>query len=132
MLTEQSYNLFRNSYNIRNQYITDISDNIQMVNSINMCIENQTIGFIWNCFNEVTRVKRQYIIDKYRADLCFLDYNLVIECDENGDSDRDPEYEKKREDYIKSLGYEIIRFNPNIQGFDLSNVIKDINKIMIN
>ena len=95
-----------------------------------MCIENQTIGFIWNCFNEVTSLKRQYKINTYRVDLYFLDYKLVIECDEYGHTDRDTNYEKPREEYIRSLGNKIIRFNPNIKNFDLSNVIKDINKVI--
>ena len=130
MLSETAFNLFKNSYNLRNRYITSISDNINVVSSINMCIENQTIGFIWNCFNEVTSLKRQYKINTYRVDLYFLDYKLVIECDEYGHTDRDPNYEKTREEYITALGNKIIRFNPNIEKFDLSNVIKDINKVI--
>ena len=130
MLSESAFNLFKNSYNLRNRYITNISDNISVVNSINMCIENQTIGFIWNCFNEVTLLKRQYKFDRYKVDLYFLHYKLVIECDEYGHTDRDPNYEKTREEYIKSLGNKFIRFNPNIENFDLSNVIKDINKVI--
>ena len=132
MLTEHAFNLFKNSYNIRNRYITTISDNVSVVNSINMCIENQTIGFIWNCFNEVTPIKRQYKIGKYKVDLYFIDYNLAIECDENGHADRDIIYEKTREEFIVSQGNKMIRFNPNIPSFDLSNVIKDINNIMFN
>lgn len=130
MLSESAFNLFKNSYNLRNRYITTISDNINVVSSINMCIENQTIGFIWNCFNEVTSLKRQYKIHTYSVDLYFLDYKLVIECDEYGHTDRDPNYEKTREEYITALGNKIIRFNPNIENFDLSNVVKDINKVI--
>lgn len=130
MLSESAFNLFKNSYNLRNRYITTISDNISVVSSINMCIENQTIGFIWNCFNEITSLKRQYKFNKYMVDLYFLDYKLVIECDEYGHADRDPTYEKTREEYIKSFGNKMIRFNPNIKNFDLSNVIKDINKVI--
>ena len=132
MLTEYAFKLFKNSFNLRNKYITTISDTVHVVNSINMCIENQTIGFIWNCFNEVTPIKRQYRMGRYKVDLYFLDYNLVIECDENGHNDRDPHYEKIREDYITALGNIMIRFNPNIEKFDLSNVIKDINKVLFN
>ena len=38
--------------------------------------------------------------------------------------------EKIRENYILSLGNTFIRYNPNIESFDLSNVIRDINKIV--
>jgi very-short-patch-repair endonuclease len=33
-----------------------------------------------------------------------------------------------REEYIRSLGNKIIRYNPNEQNFDLSNVLREINK----
>ena len=45
MLTESTYELFKNSYNLRNKYLVNINDNIKQIN-IGMCIENQTIGFI--------------------------------------------------------------------------------------
>ncbi len=131
-LTIDTYELIKNSYNLRNRYIVNISNNIKCVNNISMCIENQTIGFIWNCFNTIITVKRQYKFKKYKVDLYFPDYKLVIECDENNHDDRDPIYEKAREDYIILLNNKIIRFNPNSIDFDLSNVIKDINKIVFN
>ena len=95
-----------------------------------MCIENQTIGFIENSFKDILNLKRQFMIGKYRADLYFIDYKLVIECDEFNHCDRDPQEEKMREDYILSLGNKIIRFNPNEEGFDLSNVLREINKAL--
>ena len=95
-----------------------------------MCIENQTIGFIENTYSNVLNVKRQYTIGKYHVDLYFIDYKLVIECDENGHNDRDSEKEKIREDYIVSLGNKIIRYNPNTQSFDLSNVLREITAIL--
>lgn len=95
-----------------------------------MCIESQTIGFIENAYSGTLNVKRQYIFGKYRVDLYFIDYKLVIECDENNHDDRDPIEEKVRENYIISLGNTIIRFNPNQSEFDLSNVMRDINVIL--
>jgi len=97
-----------------------------------MCIENQTIGFISNTYSNMLNVKRQFTIGKYRADLYFIDYKLVIECDENNHNDRDPENEKIREMYIMSFGNKIIRYNPNENGFDLSNVLREINAILFN
>jgi very-short-patch-repair endonuclease len=95
-----------------------------------MCVENQTIGFIENSFSEILNTKRQFKFDKYKVDLFFPEYNLVIECDENNHDDRDKEQEKIREDYIKSLGNKIIRYNPNIILFDLSNVLREINAVL--
>jgi very-short-patch-repair endonuclease len=130
LLTEQAFELLRNSFNLRNRYIVNLSDNVKCVNSIGMCIENQTIGFIENAYSSSLNLKRQYLFGKYRVDLYFIDYKLVIECDENNHDDRDLINEKIREDYIVSLGNKIIRFNPNDNTFDLSNVIKDINAVL--
>ena len=129
MLTELAYDLLKNSYNLRNRYIVDVSDKVKCVN-IGMCIENQTIGFIENAYVNILNVKRQYVFDKYRVDLYFIDYKLVIECDENNHIDRDVLNEKTREDYIISLGNKIIRYNPNTSTFDLSNVLSQINAIL--
>jgi very-short-patch-repair endonuclease len=128
-LTEYAYELLKNSYNLRNKYIVNLSNNVKCVN-IGMCIENQTIGFIENVFKGVLNIKRQYQFDKYRVDLYFIDYKLVVECDENNHIDRDHVKEKIREDYIVSLGNKFIRYNPNISSFDLSNVLKEINIIL--
>jgi very-short-patch-repair endonuclease len=80
-----------------------------------MCIENQTIGFIENSFKDVLNVKRQYVFDKYRVDLYFIDYKLIIECDEYNHRDRDDIKEKIREDYLISLGNKIIRYNKQLR-----------------
>lgn len=99
-------------------------------NDIHICIENQTIGFIEKSFNGVINVKRQHIFGKYKVDLYFMDYNLVVECDEFNHKDRNPSEEKIREDFILSLGNSIIRYNPNDKKFDLSNVLKEIYRIL--
>jgi very-short-patch-repair endonuclease len=129
MLTEKAFQLLKNSFNLRNRYIVNISDNIKCVN-IGMCIENQTIGFIENSYSAAFNIKRQYIIDKYKVDLYFIYYKLVIECDENNHDDRDPAKEKIRENHISSLGNTILRYNPNNINFDLSNVFREINVIL--
>jgi len=130
MLAEEAFELLKNSFNLRNRYIVNLSDNVKCINNIGMCIENQTIGFIENSYSSSLNLKRQYTFGKYRVDLYFVDYKLVIECDENNHDDRDPIEEKNRENYITSLGNTIIRFNPNESGFDLSNVLKKINSIL--
>ena len=129
MLNEKAFELLKNSFNLRNRYIVEITDIVKCVN-IGMCIENQTIGFIENSYKNILNVKRQYVFDKYRVDLYFIDYKLVVECDENNHDDRDLVKEKLREDYIVSLGNKIIRYNPNINAFDLSNVLSEINTVL--
>ena len=127
LLTEDAFELIKNSYNLRNRYIVNVNDNIKQIN-ICMCIENQTIGFIENSFKDIFNMKRQFIIGKYKVDLYFIDYKLVVECDEFNHGDRNPLKEIIREEYICSLGNKIIRYNPNEQNFDLSNVLREINK----
>jgi very-short-patch-repair endonuclease len=129
ILTEEAFELLKNTFNLRNKYIIDINDNIKQIN-LCMCIENQTIGFIENSYKDILNMKRQFRIGKYKADLYFIDYKLVVECDEFNHIDRDILQEKIREEYIKSLGNKIIRYNPNEKNFDLSNILREINKII--
>jgi len=126
LLTEEAFELIKNSYNLRNRYIVNVNDNVKQIN-LCMCIENQTIGFIENSFKDIFNMKRQFKIGKYNVDLYFIDYKLVVECDEFNHDDRDTIKEKIREEYILSLGNKIIRYNPNEKNFDLSNVLREIN-----
>ena len=128
-LTEEAFELLKNSYNLRNKYIVNINDNVKQIN-LCMCIENQTIGFIENSYKNILKTQRQFMIGKYKVDLYFIDYNLVIECDEYNHEDRDIIKEKIREEYILSLGNKIIRYNPNETNFDLSNVLREINMFL--
>jgi len=123
-ITESVFELILNCYYLQNRYLPVI-------------INTQTIGFIENSFNGVINTKRQYIFNngkcgkgKYIVDLYFPLYNLIIECDENNHDDRDVIYEKTREQYLLLEGNTIIRFNPNDNCFDLSIVMKEINKVL--
>lgn len=129
MLTQNAYDLFKNSYNLRNRYIVELSDSVKQVN-VGMCVENQTIGFIENSYNGSLNMFRQHYIGKYRVDLFIADYKLVIECDENDHTDRDAEEERDREEFIIAAGHKIIRYNPNESSFDLSNVLRKINALL--
>lgn len=131
-LTENVFELVLNSYNLKNRYLPVIMNTPNL--NIIMSLENQTIGFIENSFNGVINTKRQYIFPigkgKYIVDLYFPSYNLIIECDENNHVDRDVIYEKTREQHLLLEGNTIIRFNPNAENFDLSIVLKEINKVL--
>lgn len=127
-LTEETFELSKNTFNLKNRYIRQIG-NSQHVN-IMMSLENQTIGFIENSFKKSIEVVRQKTFNLYRVDLYFPLYNLIIECDENGHKNRCEIYEENREKYILSLGNTFIRFNPNDEMFDLSIVISEIHKVM--
>jgi very-short-patch-repair endonuclease len=130
LLTDETYKLMKNTYNLRNNYIVKISDTVNYISPICMCIENQTIGFICNSYGNIIETNRQHKIGKYKVDLYFPKYKLVIECDEKGHVDRNPVDEINREEYIISLGNKIIRYNPQENGFDLSNVLQRINVVL--
>ena len=127
MLTEEAFELFKNSFNFRNKYIVAASQQVQVV-KFPMCIEGQTIGFIENAYRGLRAMSRQFRIGPYFADLCFTDDFIVMECDEYGHHDRSSVDELMREEFIKNQGYAIIRYNPNEPGFDLSDVLNQINK----
>lgn len=131
LLTEDAYNLVKNTYNLKNRYIKKINENCGHVNVV-MCIETQTIGFIENSFSEVLRLTRQKRFGTYYIDLYFEDYNLAIECDENDHKDRDITYERTREQYLLEQNITILRYNPNDKNFDLSDVLRKITKVLFN
>jgi very-short-patch-repair endonuclease len=128
ILSEDTFELVKNTFNLKHRYITKIGDSRHL--NIIMSLENQTIGFIENSFKDILKLKRQHAFDKYKVDLYFRKYKLVVECDENNHIDRNSYYEKERERHILSLGNTIIRFDPNDKLFDLSLVLREINKIL--
>jgi hypothetical protein len=127
MLTEEAFELLKNSFKLRSKYIVDVSDNVKCV-KFPMCIEAQTIGFIENAFQDLRAMSRQFRIGPYFVDLCFTDDFIVVECDEYGHHDRLAVNEAEREEFIKNQGYAMIRYNPNEAGFDLSDVLNRINR----
>jgi very-short-patch-repair endonuclease len=131
LLTDETFNLVKNSFNLKNRYIKQINENCGHVNIV-MTIETQTIGFIENSFSETLKLKRQKRIGPYYIDLYFEDYNLAIECDENDHNDRCEIYEKNREQILLEKNITIIRYNPNHKNFDLSYVLRKITKILFN
>lgn len=130
MLTEDAFELFKNSFKFRNKYLVTVSENTEIV-KFPMCIEGQTIGFIENSYQGLRAMSRQFRIGPYFADLCFTDDLIVIECDEYGHRDRSVADEVAREEFIKNQGYVIIRYNPNEVGFDLSDVLNRINRRLL-
>jgi very-short-patch-repair endonuclease len=130
-LTDETFNLVKNTYNLKNRYIKQINENCGHVNVV-MAIETQTIGFIENSLSDALKLKRQKRIGTYYIDLYFEDYNLAIECDENDHKDRNITYEQNREKYLLEKNITIIRYNPNHKNFDLSYVLRNITKILFN
>ena len=107
MLTEDAFELFKNSFNFRTKYLVTASEQIHVVR-FPMCIEGQTIGFIENTYRGLRAMSRQFQIGPYFADLCFTDDFIVVECDEYGHRDRLVAHEVAREEFIKNQGYAMI------------------------
>jgi very-short-patch-repair endonuclease len=128
-LTTYAYDLITSSYGMKNKYVPNYKNTEQV--QILMSLENQTIGFIASCLQDVVETKRQMYVGKYKVDLAITKHKIVVECDENGHKDRDPLYEKSREQYIMNKGYKFIRFNPNDTHFNLSLVIREILKLVM-
>jgi hypothetical protein len=127
MLTEEAFELLKNSFKLRSKYIVDASQQVDIV-KFPMCIEGQTIGFIENAYRGLRAMSRQFRIGHYFVDLCFTNDLIVVECDEYGHRDRSAVDDAVREDFINNQGYAMIRYNPNEPRFDLSDVLNRINR----
>ena len=125
-LTNETATLLQSSYNLKHQYIKQIS-NIS-VKSIIIGIENSSIGFLCNSIKSLNiDLLRQYHIGKYIVDLYIPFLNIVVECDELNHILYNQDKESERQKFIeKEIHCNFIRFNPNDESFDLSEIINQI------
>ena len=74
----------------------------------------------------------QKVVGRYRIDLYLPDDKLAFEVDENGHKDRDAQYERCREEFIRrTLGCDFLRVNPDASDFNIFKVCAQLsNKIM--
>ncbi|AYV76720.1 MAG: BRO-N domain containing protein [Terrestrivirus sp.] len=78
-----------------------------------------------------SQYKLQYKCGSYMIDMYLLTHKIAIEVDENGHSDRSPEYEKKREEYIKeNLTTKILRINPDASNFRIAKELGKLAQLM--
>ena len=76
---------------------------------------------------EEENMKTQYNVSSYRIGLYFHNCKLTIETDENGHSDRNTDYEIKRQKAIEQgLGCKLIRIDPDKEDFDTFRAINEI------
>jgi very-short-patch-repair endonuclease len=91
--------------------------------------EQQTLSALTNVF-KTEKFEDQFKVGNYYLDLYFPEYKIVIECYENGHTDRKPYDERVRMDYVnEALGltdYNWIRYNPDEKNFDISKVMGQI------
>ena len=93
------------------------------------CIETDIINNIKISFNNIISID-QYTVDNYRIDLYFPEYNIALECDEDGHNiPINKILDEYREQYIKNkINCTFIRFKPYDKDF---NIFKLINEIFI-
>ena len=76
---------------------------------------------------EGENMQTQYNVLSYRIGLYFYDYNLAIEIDKNGHSDRNIDYEIKRQKTIEQeLDCKYIRIDPDKEDFDIFKTFNEI------
>lgn len=106
-----------------------------LTNCKKLAPEQKNLSFITNAF-KIEETIPQYPVGEYRLDLYFPKYKIVIECDENGHNDRNPEAERSRMNYVNGeLGLtdeNWVRFNPDDNFFDVARVIGQIHLRMVN
>lgn len=69
--------------------------------------------------------RRQQIVHGYFADFLCHQHDLIVEVD-GGIHDTQKEYDAEREEYLKSLGFRIIRFKNEAIKKDLEGVLQRI------
>lgn len=129
LLNSKTFELIKNSYNLKNRYITKVDNNIQ--NPFLTNIESNTIGFIQTILKDIIECKRQFKVGKYYIDLYIPSKKLAIECDEYNHSKYDNAKEIEREKYLKEkLKCEIIRFDPCSKDFIFEEFMNKILKLV--
>jgi prophage antirepressor-like protein/very-short-patch-repair endonuclease len=104
--------------------------NIDLLTKI-QCKEAQVLNYVI----QLCKIKNiiydlQFSCGDYSIDMYIHKYKLAIEIDENNHSDRDPEYEKNREEFIKNtLNCKFIRFDPDGKDCFISKLLLDLLKI---
>ena len=77
--------------------------------------------------SEGENMQRQNSALDYRIDLYFHEYKLAIEIDENNHSNRNIDYEIKRQKAIEQeLGFKFIIIDPHKEEFDIFKAINEI------
>ena len=135
-LTDNTYNLILNSYNINNTVLVKIN-NVKFVHPIIMSIEKATISFIEKSLYDITKTNREFKIGIYRIDLYIPKFKIAIECDEHNHKTYNTTKDIERENYIKEqLNCIFIRYDPTSDSFDLSKIINlifvNITKVQLN
>ena len=80
--------------------------------------KQQSIGLRLKKLFSTENIIEEYFALHYRNDFTFKKHMLLVEIDEKGHIDRDPDFEKKRQKELEKLGYYFIKINPDKLDFD--------------
>lgn len=96
-------------------------------------IETETIGFIIEAFSGETMIL-QHKFGKYKADLYFPEYNLIVECDENSHNFKTNKLNDiERQTFIESnFGCTFIRYRPHNDKNALAIAVNEIFRHILN
>ena len=76
------------------------------------------------------KFRRQHSIGKYIVDFYCPERKLIIELDGSQHIEKQKDYDKQRDEYLKSLGFEILRFWDNDINNNLDGVLLKILKYL--
>lgn len=77
------------------------------------------------------KFRRQHIIDKYIVDFICLEKKLIIELDGcQHKREKDTKYDRKRNGYLKDLGFTVLRFWNNEVDSNLNGMMLKIEEIL--
>lgn len=77
------------------------------------------------------KFRRQHIIDKYIVDFICLEKKIIIELDGcQHKREKDTRYDRKRNEYLKSLDFAVLRFWNNEVNENLDGVVMKIEEVL--
>ena len=80
--------------------------------------EQQSLGLRRKKLFPNEDIKEEYSVSDYRTDFAFKNHMLVVEIDEKGHVDRDPDFKRKRQKQLENCGYYFIRIDPDKKDFN--------------
>lgn len=112
----------------RNSEPEEVSEVLQQRNKVESPIE--LILFDLLCSNGYSDVQTQYKIGPYRADFVLLRSKIVIEADgKRWHKDR-KEYDRRRDAYMRKLGWKVVRFSGRQIYRDRAAILRRIEKVI--
>jgi very-short-patch-repair endonuclease len=74
------------------------------------------------------KFRRQYSIAHFIADFCCVESKIVVEID--GPTHEEAEiYDRNRQEYLQSVGFQVVRFTNQLIYQELSNVLEHLLKL---